>query len=77
MSTLLRIQRTIPVETKVTNSVCVYLAGKTVHVIKEEGDSLFLGSVTSDADPWTIEIDITQIPTTSYPKLTATVCQKA
>lgn len=36
---------------------CVFLAGKAVCVI-EEDKSLFLRSVTSDADPWTAKIDI-------------------
>ena len=33
---------------------------KAVHGISPEGEeeSFFLGSVTSDADPWTVKIDI-------------------
>ena len=37
----------------------VCLAGKAVHGIEEEeSESFFLGSVSSDADPWTVDIGI-------------------
>ena len=37
----------------------VCLAGKAVHGIEEEeSESFFLGSVSSDADPWTVDICI-------------------
>ncbi|KAK0156520.1 hypothetical protein N1851_000189 [Merluccius polli] len=47
----------IPVEKWVTTSVC--LAGKAVHGIEEEeSESFFLGCVSSDTDPWTVDIGI-------------------